>query len=78
MKWTQQEIDDYKKRSIDHYKTKGGFISVLEHDMIDTLFLSIDEPDTNVRYSLAKDYLSFIYDFVEPDEEYNVCRNEDG
>lgn len=29
------------------------------------------EPNTNVRYSLAKDYLSFIYDFVEADKEYD-------
>ena len=78
MKWTQQEIDDYKKRSIDHYNKRGGFISVLEHENRDALWLLTAEPDTNVRYSLAKDYLSFIYDFVEPDEEYNVCCDEDG
>ena len=60
MKWTQQEIDDYKKKSIDHYNKRGGFISVLEHDKQDALWLLTAEPDTNVHYTLAKDYLSFI------------------
>lgn len=76
MKWTKQEIEEYKKKSIEYYNNRGGYISVNEHDKQDTLWLYTGEPDINVRYSLAKDYLSFIYDFVEPDEEYNVWCNK--
>lgn len=78
MKWTKQEIEEYKKKSIEYYNRRGGYISVNEHDNQDTLWLYTGEPDINVRYSLAKDYLSFIYDFVEPDKEYNVWCNNDG
>jgi hypothetical protein len=77
MKWTKQEIEEYKKKSIEYYNNRGGYIPVNEHDKEDTLWLHAGEPDMNVRYSLAKEYLSFIYDFVEPDKEYNVWGEDD-
>lgn len=77
MKWTKQEIEEYKKKSIEYYNNRGGYIPVNGHEKEDTLWLLAGEPDMNVRYSLAKEYLSFIYDFVEPDKEYNVWGEDD-
>lgn len=75
MKWTRQEIEDYKKRSLQYFNEKDGFRPVDEIDQADGLSLLVAEPEVNVRYSLADEPYSFLYDFVEPEEEYNVWGN---
>lgn len=54
MKWTKQEIEEYKKKSIEYYNNRGGYIPVNGHEKEDTLWLLAGEPDMNVRYLISK------------------------
>ena len=71
MKWTNEEIEQYKHKCAEYYNGRGGNQPIhkfLEENPFTSYFI----PNEDERFALSEKPLSYCSDFVEPDVDYEV------
>ena len=77
MKWTKSEIEEYKNKSLQAFRGRSGNLPYDRY--IDKYgFTSFYIPNEDERFALTSEPLSFCYDLVEPDRDFEIWKDSLG